>query len=85
MIDIILWFFLIYIAFKVFTRFLFPYLLKHYLTKYQQKFYQQNADVDPNRKEGDTNVDFVPENKSKKNKNTENLGEYIDYEEIDNK
>jgi len=71
--------------FRIIAKFLLPYLLKHYLENFKKKFYQQTPNVDPNRKEGDTNVDFVPVSKTKKAKPTENIGEYIDYEEIENK
>ena len=52
------------------------------MKKFQKKYYQQNTPFDPIRKEGDTNIENIPD---KKNKNTNHIGEYIDYEEIDNK
>ncbi len=85
MLEFILWFILIFILFRIFAKFLLPYIIKYYLKKFQQKFNQSTQTKDPNRKEGETHVEFVPKSKSKKGKNTENLGEYIDYEELDNK
>lgn len=55
------------------------------MKKFQQKFYQQNPHIDPDRKEGDTNVDYVPKKESNRKTNSEGIGEYIDYEEIETK
>ncbi len=85
MLNFILWFILIYMLFRVIGKYLLPFLLKYYLKRFQQKFYQQNPHIDPNRKEGDTNIESTPDNKSKKRKTTDNIGEYIDYEEIEPK
>ena len=83
MLEFLLWFILIYMLFRIVAKYLLPHLIKYYLKKFQQKFYQQNPHIDPNRKEGETNIDFVPESKSKTS--SENIGEYIDYEEIETK
>ena len=85
MLEFILWFILIYILLRAFAKFVFPLLLKYYLNKFQQKFYQQNTSIDPNRKEGDTNIEFTSDKKTRKGNKTENIGEYIDYEEIEQK
>ena len=55
------------------------------MKRFQQKFYQQNSPIDPDRKQDDTNIEFMPDNKSKKKKSSGNIGEYIDYEEIETK
>ncbi len=85
MLEFILWIILIYFAFRMFARFILPYLLKYFLKRFQQKFYQQNPHINPNRKEGETNVEFVPENKTKVKTDSDKIGEYLDYEEIENK
>jgi hypothetical protein len=85
MLEFILWFILIYILLRAFAKFAFPLLLKYYLKKFQQKFYQQNSHIEPNRKDGDTNIEFTSEKKKRKSNNTENIGEYIDYEEVEPK
>ncbi|MFZ4399980.1 MAG: hypothetical protein ACOYO1_08105 [Bacteroidales bacterium] len=69
--------------FRIFAKYLLPFLLKYYLKRFSQKFYQQNAPMDSNRKVGETNVEFVPEKKTK-NKSTDKIGEYVDFEEIKN-
>lgn len=85
MLEFILWIIFIYILLRAFAKFAFPLLLKHYLKKFQQNFHQQNPNIDPNRKEGDTNIEFTSDKKTRKGNNTENIGEYIDYEEIEQK
>ncbi len=85
MLNFILWLILIYILFRVIGKYLLPFLLKYYVKRFQRKFYHPPPHTDPNRKEWDTNVEFTSDDKTKKSKNIENIGEYIDYEEIDTK
>lgn len=85
MLEFILWLILIYFAFKIFGKYILPYLVKYFLKKFQQKFYQQNPHIDPDRKEGETNVEFDPSKNTKRKTSTEGVGEYIDYEEIEPK
>lgn len=73
---------LIYFAFKLFIRWFGPMILKYVLkkigSKVQEKFNQQ-APGDSGRK-----GEVVLEKKPKKGKRpNKNVGEYIDYEEID--
>ncbi|MEI6695977.1 MAG: DUF4834 domain-containing protein [Bacteroidota bacterium] len=83
MLDFIFWIIILYFSFQIIGKFIFPYLLKYFLKRVQQKFTQQDPPIDKNRKEGETNVEFVPE--TKKNKTSDNIGEYVDYEEIEPK
>ena len=80
----VLWIFLlIYLLFRLFTRTLLPFFARKYVKKAQEKFYQQNPDIDPDeakRKEGEVEVKSRPKNQhSKKN----DLGDYVDFEEIE--
>ncbi len=85
MLDFIFWIIILYFSFQIIGKFLFPYLLKYFLKRFQQNFNQHESPIDSNRKEGETNVEFVPDTKNKKNKSSDNIGEYIDYEEIEPK
>lgn len=73
---------LIYFGFKILLRFFGPIILKYFLTKVGSKFQQQFNQQPPSgkKKEGEVVIEKKPKNPGKPNKN---VGEYIDYEEID--
>ncbi len=77
---------LIWLGFSLFFRYVFPRLLLYWVKRKQKKMMEQmgiNPD-DPNEKphrEGEVNIDKTP-GKDKKG-STENLGEYVDFEEVD--
>ena len=74
---------LIYLLFRLFTRTLLPYFVKNYVKKAQEKFYQQNPNTDPGeakQREGEVKVKSRPQNKSQKK---DELGDYVDFEEMD--
>jgi predicted membrane protein len=74
---------LIYYAFRILFKYVFPYILKHYIKKTQSKYFYQEEELKKvkKKKEGKVNIDYVPE-KDKEKKDTD-LGEYVDFEEID--
>ena len=66
----------VYYTVKLFARYVLPLLARYFIRRSQkayQKQYQQ-----PKRKMGEMNVEYEPEKK----KELDDLGEYIDYEEI---
>ncbi len=75
---------LVYYGIKILSRLLAPYFLRYMSKKMQEKFggqfqqqqYQQNT----KRKEGETVIDKVPQQRKTSDKN---VGEYVDYEEIE--
>ena len=74
---------LIYLVFRLFTRTLLPYFVKNYVKKAQEKFYQQNSNIDPEeakKTEGEVKVKSRPKNQAG-NKNE--LGDYVDFEEVE--
>lgn len=73
---------LIYFGFKILIRFFGPMILKYFLKKMGKKFQEQFSGQQPNpkKKKGEVVIEKKPENSRKSNKN---VGEYIDYEEID--
>jgi len=77
---------LVYYGLKILIRLFGPYLLRYMSKKVQQRFggqfqYQQQQQAPNNRqKEGETVIDKMPNTNKTSNKN---VGEYIDYEEID--
>ncbi len=68
----------IYYGFKLIARFLLPYLLKRFINKQANNFgnnYNTNS-----RSEGEVNVKQA---KSSNKNNKDQLGDYIDYEDVD--
>ncbi|WP_062060304.1 DUF4834 family protein [Aquimarina longa] len=74
---------LVYYGLKILTRLFGPLLLRYVTKKAGEKFQQQfNQHQQPNQsssKEGEITI----EKKPKKNSSNKDVGEYIDYEEID--
>ena len=75
------WFFLISYILRILGRYIFPILLKRYINKKQSQFHQQfNPQDSTLEKEGKVSVKTKP----KKSKNDANdMGEYVDFEEVD--
>ena len=73
----------IYYAFKFLARLFAPYLMKKMVNKMQQKaqnqYNNQQQHQQTNVKEGETIIDKTPNSTS----TSKNVGEYVDYEEID--
>lgn len=80
----LLWIVAIYFIIKILSRLLAPILLRYAANKVEKKFgqqfNQQRRQQRPSQKEGETSIDKMPSHKTSSNKN---VGEYIDYEEID--
>jgi hypothetical protein len=74
---------LIYFGFKLIIRWFGPMILKYFLRKMGKKFGSQFQQFDHSRqkeKEGEVSIEKKPKNTRKSQKE---VGEYIDYEEID--
>lgn len=82
-IRVVLIILLIYFGLKLILRWLGPLLLKYFLRKVGKKFEQQFNQSDPmqqKKNEGEVSIEKKPKNSRKSNND---VGEYIDYEEID--
>ena len=62
---------------RIFAPFMIQYVAKKAEKKFSEQFKQQ-AENQQRTKEGETSIDKMPNTKSSKN-----LGEYIDFEEVD--
>jgi len=82
LLKIIFIFILIYYFFRLFGKYIFPWLLKRFM-KNAQKNYKQNVENNYAKKKnaGDVNIDHIPKTKEKKDDN--DFGEYVDFEDID--
>lgn len=72
---------LIYYGFKILSRIFAPVLFKYAAKKAEERFgsaFNQQRQ-EPIKKEGEVTIDKMPENKS----SNKNVGEYVDYEEIE--
>lgn len=84
--QVILVILLIYFGLKILIRWFGPLLLKFVLRKIGKEFEKKFSQYDPagntkkDKKQGKTTLEKKPKNKRKSNKD---VGEYIDYEEID--
>ena len=71
----------IWYSVKILSRLFAPYLVRYVAKKAEQKFGQQfNNQQAPKPKEGEISIDKMPDQNTSGNKN---VGEYVDYEEID--
>tara|TARA_R110002049_G_scaffold122342_5_gene277189 strand:+ start:3699 stop:3980 length:282 start_codon:yes stop_codon:yes gene_type:complete len=73
-------FFAVYYGFKFLAKYVFPWLLKRFINKQQEKFNQQYGSTTSDRKtnEGEVKITSAPNKINRK----DDLGEYVDYEEI---
>jgi hypothetical protein len=70
----------VFFAVRLFLRYVVPFLLGRFIRKQQEKFYgQQSANHYQQDEEGKVRV----KTKARGKKKNDDLGDYIDYEEID--
>ncbi len=84
LIKLIATFVLIYLAFRVFTMYLFPALVRWYINRFKRKFYEQNPHLRNEKSAGKTSsgVNISEDPQQESGKITDKIGEYIDFEEI---
>ena len=82
---IILIILLIYYGLKILSRLFAPLLLKYIAKKAEERFggqfgqFQQKTQHDTRKKEGEVTIENMPNTKT----SNKDVGEYVDYEEID--
>lgn len=80
MLRVIATFILIYLVFRVLTAYVFPWIARWYLKRYQKRFYRENPSA---AKAGEKRRQQEKERQRQMKKpDTDKLGEYVDYEEI---
>jgi hypothetical protein len=74
----------LYIFFRLFTGYILPWLVRLFIKRVQRKFFEQNPHVDPNERQrkGKVTIHRMPDKEG--NDIPSDLGEYIDYEELNN-
>lgn len=77
--------FLIILVFRLLARFVFPWLLRSFISKTQRDFEQKRQDLHdqqhPQRPEGEVTIKTT--SKKKQNKGNDDDSEYVDFEEVD--
>jgi len=71
------------IVYYVLSKYVFPFLLAHFIRKVQKNFdqFSQGKSSEPVRKEGETKVDYIPP-AAKKTEFDPSSAEDVDFEEI---
>ncbi|WP_338733742.1 DUF4834 family protein [Mangrovimonas cancribranchiae] len=80
--KIVLIILLVYYGLKILSRIFAPVLVKYVAKKAEEKFGDMNAqyqDTKKKQKDGEVTIDKMPNAKT----SNKNVGEYVDYEEID--
>lgn len=82
--EIVILIFLLFLFLRVLASYLAPYLVKLFVRRMQNRFYQQNPGYRQRaeNKEGKVTIHRVKDDKD--NEIPPDLGDYIDYEEINN-
>jgi len=70
----------VYYILKLLSRYLFPIIIKKAVSNVQKNMNKQQAQQQDNTKVGETTVDYTPKSTS----SSKNVGEYVDFEEVDN-
>ena len=70
----------IYYGFKLFAKYIAPFLLKRAASKFEEKVRNQQKPAEEERKVGETVIAKKPGSSKTSN---DNVGEYVDYEEVD--
>jgi len=78
----ILIFVIIYYAVKLIGRFVFPLFIKRFVSKFEQRVKEQQGQNNPRNdiKVGETVIDKTTVKRTKENND---IGEYVDFEEVD--
>ena len=72
-------FVLVYTIFKYLMRLFAPFIVKSIAKKAEAHFRNKSTPKAPTQKEGEISIDKMPNSKSSNN----NVGEYVDYEEVE--
>ena len=83
LLKFIFWFFFISYLIKILARLFAPILMKRFANKMQDRFNQHYQDQQPpSQQEGEVTIEKTHNSMKKK---AGNIGEYVDFEEVDEK
>lgn len=73
---------LLYMVLKLLVRFILPWFVKFSLKRFQKRFYEQNPHLRYEEKNKDGEVTITRIKKEKPEGVPDDLGDYVDYEEV---
>ncbi|MGE5382106.1 MAG: hypothetical protein ACM3PX_01620 [Omnitrophica WOR_2 bacterium] len=82
--QLILFIFVLYLFLRLFSQYIAPWLVKLFIKRIKRKFFEQNPYARPPSEEAEGNVTIHNVKDQKDNEIPPDLGEYIDYEELNN-
>ncbi len=83
--KIIATFILAYLIFRIFTAWILPMIARWYINRFRKKFYERNPHARQSgerKKRGDIHITYKS---SAEKTSTDDLGEYVDFEEVKEK
>ncbi len=83
MLKIIATFILIYLVFRILISFIFPKIGQYYLNRHRDRFYRNNPGAAKAKERSERQGINISKNGKKKKSDTDKIGEYVDFEEID--
>jgi hypothetical protein len=83
MLRIIATFILIYLIFRIIISFVLPKIGQWYLNRHREKFYHNNPGAARAKERHKNQGMNISENEKGKHTDTDKIGEYVDFEEID--
>ncbi len=85
MLKIIATFILIYLVFRIMIFYVFPKIGQWYLNRYRNKYYRNNPDAARAKARREKQGMHIRQDKDKQSGNSNKIGEYVDFEDIENK
>ncbi len=78
---------ILYLIFRLLGRYVLPWLVKRYVRNVQKRYYRHNPHMDPRKrdkgKQNEGNIHIKRSGKKDDSReNNSGLGEYVDYEEV---
>ncbi len=73
----------IYYGLKIIMRFAFPLLMKRFMSKVERKFQEQQGQSKQNQPPTKVGETFIDKKPNSANKTSNDVGEYVDYEDVD--
>lgn len=73
---------LLYMVLKLLAKFILPWFVKFSLKRFQKRFYEQNPHLRPEKTDKEGEVTITRIRKEKPEGVPDDLGDYVDYEEV---
>ncbi|MBW6491798.1 MAG: hypothetical protein K0B15_11465 [Lentimicrobium sp.] len=74
--------FLVYMIFRILSRYIFPWLIRFSLKRFQSRFYKQNPNLRPEKQKKEGEITIKKVKKEEDGKIPDDFGDYVDYEDV---